>query len=82
MSEPMTKIQVYRDERGGWSFDAAEGRKVDAELADGYRLGEQPNGQLCIMGAPGELAMRASEAVRRRVVRIPMFWPSYSHLEA
>ena len=65
MSEPMTKIQIYRDERGGWSFDAAEGRKVDAELADGYRLGEQPNGQLCIMGAPGELAMRASEAVRR-----------------
>ena len=78
----MMKIQVYRDERGGWSFYAAEGRKVGAELADGYRIGEQPDGQLCILGAPGGPAMSASEAVRRRVLRIPMFWPSYSHLEA
>ena len=78
----MMNIQVYRDERGGWSFSAAEGRKVWAELADGYRIGEQPDGRLCIMGAPGELAMSASEAVRRRVVRIPMFWPSYSHMKA
>jgi hypothetical protein len=77
----MTKIQVYRDERGGWSFDAAEGRKVDAELTDGYLLSAKPDGQLCIMGAPGNLAMTASEAVRRGAVRIPMFWPSYSHLK-
>jgi hypothetical protein len=77
----MTKIQMYRDERGGWSFDATEGRKVDAVLSDGYRLGEKPDGQLCIMGAPGELALQAREAVRRGVVKIPMFWPNYSHLE-
>ena len=76
-----TKIQVYRDERGGWSFYAAEGRKVDAELTDGYRLSEKPDGQLCILGPPGDLAMSASEAVRQGIVRIPMFWPAYSRLE-
>ncbi|HMJ51724.1 MAG TPA: hypothetical protein VK540_06590 [Polyangiaceae bacterium] len=78
----MTKIQLYRDERGGWSFYAAEGRPVEAELSDGYRLGERLDGQLCIMGAPVELAMRASEAVRLGVVKIPMFWPIYRRVEA
>jgi hypothetical protein len=78
----MTKIQVYRDGRGGWSFLATEGRQVEAELSDGYRLGEQADGQLRIMGPPGRLAMMANEAVRSGVLRIPMFWPSYSRLDA
>ena len=73
----MTKIQIYRDERGGWSFYASGGSgKVEAELADGYRLSEELDGQLCILGAPGELALKAGEAVRRGVVTIPMFWPT------
>jgi hypothetical protein len=33
----MTKIQIYREECGGWSFDAAEGRQVEADLSDGHR---------------------------------------------
>jgi len=72
----MKKILIYRDERGAWSFYASQGSgKVEAELADGYRLSEELDG-LRIVGGPGELPLKAGEAVRSGVVRIPMFWPA------
>jgi hypothetical protein len=70
----MKKIQVYRDQRGGWSFYASQGSgKVEAELVDGYRLSEELDG-LRIVGGPEKSVLKAGEAVRRGVVKIPMFW--------
>jgi hypothetical protein len=68
----MTKITIYRTE-AGWSLSNAPGATpVEAELADGYRLGEGLGGASapCIFGRPGQLGMKAKEAIDVGAIRL------------
>lgn len=71
----MTKVTVYRNAAGIWQLWGDKATAVEAELAEGYRVGEGLGGQLCIFGKPGQLGMSADEAVRSGVLQIPMVRP-------
>lgn len=66
------KITIYRDKVGIWHMMPREGTVgVEAELADGYRIGEAIGGASThlVFGRPGTLGMTADQAVRKGVLK-------------
>jgi len=72
-SRPPTKITIYRSTAGVWDLSPTPGcTTVEAALAEGYRVADGLGGLLRIFGAPGKIGMTADDAVRARVLHIPV----------
>jgi hypothetical protein len=72
-SRPPTKITIYRTKAGVWELSPTPGCiAVEADLAEGYRVAEGVGGVRYVVGAKGGLGMTADEAVRARVLHIPV----------
>jgi hypothetical protein len=68
-----TTITVYRTETSGWQLTRLPSSiAVEADLAEGFHVAKADDG-LRIFDRSGTLSMTADEAVRARVLEIPMF---------
>jgi hypothetical protein len=76
MMPRMSKLTVFRDSAGRWSMHQALGSQaVDADLAEGYRTGEE-QWQALIFGVPGDPGITVEQAIRARILQIPGICPT------
>lgn len=68
-------VTVYRLASGALTLVQTEGAEpVEAELTDGYRVGEGIGGSssVYVFGGPGELGMTAERAIERGVLTLSL----------
>jgi hypothetical protein len=68
-----SRLIVFRGKEGVWRLTPTPGcLEVGAELLDGWHVGRDSEGALCIIGASEERRLTADEAARAGVIRLPV----------
>ena len=72
-SRPTTTLTIYRLNAGGWSFsETSHCLAVEAGMVTGCHVSEA-GGELFLFRAPGTPGLSAADAIKARLVQIPVF---------